>query len=254
MTAVGDQNVIDLPDLDQPIYRTYSMRWFLDLLATGEDGLRNPSTWDDPFENFFLARTLVDTGSGGGMGTLAHLADDWYGQCWTTNCNTDAMWRIYSSGRDGVQVKTTVRKIFGNLIKVPTWSPRAQIFIGKVSYLTSEQLQDLMSKITFMDVASGGQGDGFAKLLCVKRTEFQHEQEVRLLYWTSGNPIGPQGVGGTVRYPLKANEVFDEILLDPRLTDSEAKAAAAGLGAVGWMGPAPRSTLYQVPKFVIPQF
>jgi hypothetical protein len=59
MPDTNDKNLIQIGDLDQPIYRTYAKKWFLPILADGKDVLRNPSTWDDPFENFFLKRTRV---------------------------------------------------------------------------------------------------------------------------------------------------------------------------------------------------
>ena len=46
--------------------------------------------------------------------------------------------------------------------------------------------------------------------------------------------------------------VFDEVLLDPRLTDAETRAMAAGLAALGWNGAAPRSSLYEAPDITIP--
>ncbi|MCJ2007057.1 DUF2971 domain-containing protein [Methylobacterium sp. J-092] len=226
------------------------MRWFLDLLDTGEDALRNPSAWDDPFENFFLARTKVDMG--GDIATLGNLADDWYGQCWTTNCDTDAMWRIYSSDRNGVQVKTTVRKLFDNLCRTPAWSPPIQFFVGQVDYKSEDEIKAMMGQLTFADVSIGGQGDGFARLLCIKREAFRHEREVRIMYQSVPRAAGPKGAGGTLRYRLEANAVFDEILLDPRLTDAEVRAMGAGIAALGWRGAAPRSTLYEAPDFLIP--
>lgn len=72
------------------------------------------------------------------------------------------------------------------------------------------------------------------------------------MYHSLKDVVGPKGVDRTVHYPLNANAVFDEVLLDPRLTDTEAKAIAAGLLALGWNKDAPRSKLYETPEFMIP--
>jgi hypothetical protein len=250
MVAVGARNFIDIKDLDEPVYRTFSERWFVDLLNTRENGLRNPSTWDDPFENFLMARTLVDFG--GEVISLRNLTEDWYGQCWTTKPDTDAMWRIYSPQKDGVQVKTTIRKLFDNLCQVPVFSASVQFFVGRVRYESQENIRCLLEELTFRDISSGGQGDGFARLLCVKREAFAHEHEVRLLYQdVEGQPGGRKGARQTVRYPLDPNVVFDQVLLDPRLGDADAAAMTNRLAAAGWRGAARKSTLYEVPAFTI---
>ena len=49
-----EKNVIDISDLDKPIYRIFSKSRFIDLLKTKKNGLVRPNKWDDPFENFFL--------------------------------------------------------------------------------------------------------------------------------------------------------------------------------------------------------
>jgi hypothetical protein len=103
-------NIFDIPDLDAPIYHIYSKRWFLDLLSFKENGLVKPRIWDDPFENFFLRSEV--TGPGGEKISIENIAEDWYGQCWTLNADTDAMWRIYSPGNDGIKVRTTARELF----------------------------------------------------------------------------------------------------------------------------------------------
>lgn len=120
-------NIIGIEDLNQPIFRIYAKRWFLEVLHTQTNTLRNPSAWKDPFENFFLARTQVAVN--GDLATLENLAQDWYGQCWTINSDTDAMWRIYSSEpHSGIQVRTTIRRLYDNLTACPSEHPELQFF------------------------------------------------------------------------------------------------------------------------------
>jgi hypothetical protein len=104
------KNVLHINDIDAPIYRIFSKLRFLALARTSQNGLVNPSKWDDPFENFFLRSEI--SGARGERISMNSLERDWYGQCWTYNNDTDAMWRIYSSRKDGIKIKTTVRKIF----------------------------------------------------------------------------------------------------------------------------------------------
>jgi hypothetical protein len=98
MADTNKRNLIRLDDsgLGRPIYRIYALDRFRALLASKQDVVVNPTKWDDPFEDFFLERTEVADHASGGTIPLRNLAGDWYGQCWSLNKDTDAMWRIYS--------------------------------------------------------------------------------------------------------------------------------------------------------------
>ncbi len=248
---------IDNPDL--PLYRIYPLGRFKDLLVSGHDALLNPTKWADPFENFFLEATEVMDHQTGPPIPLKNLAADWYGQCWSIRADSDAMWRIYSAdpnkvGADrckvGVQVKTTVRKLFDNLKGASSTAPCLQFFIGSVAYKTEVEITAMMKTLTFLDVSIGGQGDKFADLLCIKREAFKHEEEVRLLF----QDIDPRrGVDKCFKYKLDANTVFEEVMLDPRLKDAAAiKGVEAELQSVKCTLPIQQSTLYRAPHFVIP--
>lgn len=235
-------------DLDLEVHRTYSFARFVDMLTKGTDALVSPGKWDDPFENFLLAHTQVQV-SPTELATLDSLAADWYGQCWTLDSDSDAMWRIYSHEHTGIKATTTIRKLFDNMVALGSWSRSNQCFVGKVRYWSESEIKDHMNGLVFADVAIGGQGDGFAELLCVKRKAFAHENEVRLLF----QDVSPQvGGGGAVIYPLDVNKIFDSIQVDPRLSPKGGEAIVKGLEAIGLRIPASRSTLYDTPTFIIP--
>jgi hypothetical protein len=249
------RNVIRLGNLDQPLYRVYALDRFEQLVATKYDALLNPTKWEDPFENFFLEATEVMDPQSGDIISLKNLAADWYGQCWTTLPESDAMWRIYSSdpnkaGADpdklGVKVKTRARKLFDNLRHTDSNSPYLQFFIGQVDYKTEAEIMTMMQGLTLLDVAIGGQGEKFADLLCIKREAFQHEQEVRLLF----QDIDPKrGATKVFKYKLDPNAIFEEVVLDPRLKDYA--SVQSRLVSAGCTLPISRSPLYQSPHFVI---
>lgn len=158
------------------------------LLKSGRDALVDPRKWEDPFENFLLDRAEA-LGTDGEHISLTSLADDWYGQCWSLRADTDTMWLIYSpdAGRPGVKAKSTIGRIFENLRRVPSTAPWLQYFVGRVDYRGEAEIQDLMGKVTFADLA---QGEAFARFLCLKREAFAHESEVRLLFCD----VAPAGV------------------------------------------------------------
>lgn len=258
MAAPNTRGLVNLtPDaLDLPIYRIYALDRFKALVATATDALVHPTKWDDPFENFMLARTEVDDPTSGSRIPLKNLADDWYGQCWSLTAESDAMWRIYSpSGASrGVKVRTTIRKLFDNLRAVgpPEWPQ--QFFVGRIRYVTEAELDGLMAGLTFADVAAGGQGTGFAELLCLKRDTFIHENEVRLIFQDMelSDPRRPRlGAGGVMKYPLDPHAVFEEVVLDPRVDDTTFLAMQSDLQAAGCGLPIRKSSLYDVPHYVI---
>jgi hypothetical protein len=174
-----EDNVFDISDLDQKIYRIFSISRFKELIMNNELVLVNPQKWDDPFENFFLKANAVD--EHGDSVSLGSIARKWYGQCWTFNSESDAMWRIYSQQKDGVRVSTTLRKLFSVLWDIKDQYAGLRHFIGKVSYQHRGEIEKFMEEHSFLDISIGGQNDMFGKLFCIKRLEFSHEAEVRLL-------------------------------------------------------------------------
>jgi hypothetical protein len=257
MPATNDRNLIRLAkaDLDTAVYRIYALDRFETMLASNHDALVNPAKWQDPFENFFLERTeVMDDGSGTTI-PLKNLAEDWYGQCWSLNEETDAMWRIYSPDpvkEVGVKVSTTIRRLFENLTRVPSPAPYLQFFVGRIAYLPEKEITRLMQGLTFADIAIGGQGYKFADLLCIKRDSFEHENEMRLLFQDVPFTDPKRGAGGVFRYSLDPHVVFDNVVLDPRLNDTDALALRQKLQTAGCRLPIEHSTLYQTPRFIIP--
>lgn len=246
-------------DLDTPIYRIFPLDRFLQTLRKRKNVLVRPTKWEDPFEDVLMARTQIDDPHLGRF-PLRNLSDDWYGQCWSLNEETDAMWRIYSSDpnskrdkyrrRAGVKVRTTIRKLFDSLRAHPCPMPSLQFFVGKVEYETEAGIAAMMGGLTFLKVSSGGQGDGFARLLCVKREAFRHEAEIRLLF--QDVPEKRFGQDGLFRHAVDPAAVFEEVVLDPRLTDANAAVVEGRLRAAGCPVGVRRSELYRVPEFVIP--
>ena len=257
MQTTTANNLIRLTEaeLDQRIYRIYALDRFEAMLASNHDALVNPAKWDDPFENFFLQRTeVIDTVSGTAI-PLKNLAGDWYGQCWSLNEETDAMWRIYSPDpiqKVGVKESTTMRKLFENLARAGSSAPYLQFFIGRIAYLPLQAIVYMMQGLTFNDVAIGAQGDRFADLLCIKREAFEHENEVRLLFQDVELAGSKRGAGGVFKYGLDPHTVFDEVVLDPRLLGPAALVLKQKLQSAGCRLKIEHSSLYQTPRFVIP--
>ncbi|MEZ8230692.1 DUF2971 domain-containing protein [Vibrio splendidus] len=236
-----EDNCINISNLDQKIYRIFRIDRFEQLIREQELVLVRPSMWEDPFENFFL-KAEVDCGNNE-VTTLDSLADSWYGQCWTTEKDSDAMWRIYSQRKDGIRVSTTVRKLFEPIFNSISTFKGTCYFVGKVKYLSEKDIINVMSNITFTGVALGGQSDNFAELLCIKRPEFSHEKEVRILANDYDDTKGDQGF---YRIPFDTNSLLEEICVDPRLCSSDASALMQKIQNLGVTTNIIQSPLYKV--------
>lgn len=235
-----EDNVIGIDELDRKIYRIFSVSRFKELLNTKKLVLVNPEKWDDPFENFFLRANAVE--SSGALVYLDDIAKSWYGQCWTFTEDSDALWRIYSSKKDGIRVMTTVRKLFSLIWNETDDFKSLNYFIGAVEYKDRNEIEEFMNNTSFWDIALGGQNDGFAKLLCMKRNEFNHENEVRLLIHDNNK----HGKDGCFEVDIEYQNIFDEICLDPRLEDSEFANLKTEIEPLAGSIPITQSGLYKV--------
>jgi hypothetical protein len=260
---INDRNLINLADvhsLDAPIFRIYPIDRFEKLLQTHRDALVSPCKWDDKFENFALAHTVVDMGNGE-FASLEDEAAEWYAQCWSLYAETDGLWRAYCpspTANLGVQVRSTICKVFANLKQFAMPAPRLRCFVGKVEYWTEDKIEHYMRKHTFEEIALGADGVEFARLLCVKRKAFAHEKEVRILY-RDAPPSIRRGFAcaqkdcsksGVMELPIDPG-IFEEVVVDPRLSELEAGAALCRLQKAGWKGAMRQSSLYAKPKFTL---
>ncbi|EMD5184801.1 DUF2971 domain-containing protein [Klebsiella michiganensis] len=236
-----NKNIINISDVDAPVYRIFSFERFLEVIAAKQLVLVRPSMWDDPYENFFLKTEVVsDTGE---IASLENLSDSWYGQCWTENEDTDAMWRIYSPEKRGVRVKTTIRKLFSTLNNKSDEYCSLKYFIGKVSYKDKEEIKEFITSTSFTAFISGGQNTQFAELLCTKRTAFSHENEVRLIVDDIGDK---NGSGDLYKINITPDDLFEEICLDPRLSSTDFVNLRAKIQVMGVSTNIIQSDLYKL--------
>ena len=243
---MNSNNMLDIPDPDAPLYRIFSKKRFLEVVQDRQNPLVKPRLWDDPFENFFLRSEISDPS--GNKISIEGLAEDWYGQCWTLNEDTDAMCRIYSHEKNGIKVRTTIRKLFESFYDATDHYAALKFFIGMVKYQKEAEIANFMGRTSFTDIAFGGQATGFARLLCVKREAFEHEREVRLLFQDT-DPR--RSTGNVVRFDFDVNAICDEVTVDPRLDAAGVAALKSEIMAAGCTIPVSQSTLYRMPKFTL---
>jgi len=235
---------LDESDLDKPIYRIMPINRFLQLLEVKKLTLVKPKKWDDPFENALLNCDVITAD-----GEIASFAakDSVYGQCWTFHRETDAMWRIYSHNKDGIRVTTTPRKLLEALNKAEPKFHNIRCFIGKVSYLETEDLLDTLQSINLFAT----NGSGIAESLLYKRTAFAHEREIRLIYTGDDDAC----VSDVFQFDIDPKNLFSRLVFDPRMDENLRNAYKLAIKADGYDIRIMRSTLYDAPeglKFNLP--
>ncbi|MBV4552282.1 hypothetical protein HU742_014145 [Pseudomonas sp. SWRI102] len=251
-------NVLDINDLDQPIYRIFPQWALEEALRLRCITLVPPSFWEDPFE-VIESRIAVQRISGGKMGPQMFPGNGLhpiFAQSWSATMDSDTLLRAYSRvvkdprhkrnlypGEEGVRVRSTPRKLFSALIHGLEIQEHAVPFIGKVRYLAKPQLiQHIANEV-------GGKGPNVfhdpvnrAKLLMMKRAGFAHEDEVRLVAVFTGPPRSQDKV---LPVTLDTNRLFDEVTFDPRLEAFELKNRIRELKAWGYTGLIGESDLYE---------
>jgi hypothetical protein len=175
------RNLIDLPNLDVPIFRVFSVERLIQVFDEKKITLVKPEKWDDPFENLVFQGTAI--GNDGIRIHFDNIRKSFYGQCWTLNTDeSDALWRIYSSDKKGVRVKSTIQKLFDTFFNPNDNWALISYFIGRVAYDTAANLKaHLENPAVLHDYIFDTSARGQVMTLLWKRTEFQHEEEVRII-------------------------------------------------------------------------
>lgn len=241
--AISD-NVFDL-EMDTKIYRVFPLVRVLDLFEKSRNILVRPRLWDDPFENFFLgARAFYDSAEV----DMSILKESWYGQCWTTLAESDAMWRIYSPTKDGVCVGTTVGKLFRSYYDETNSRSALKMFIGRVAYKGENEIAVMAEDLTFTDLAGGGTNKEFARTLLVKRLEFAHEHEVRILFCDVDKE---HPLDDIAPFNFDAAALIESVVFDPRLDLRIMSAVSSVIAGLGYKNNIDRSRLYEAPELII---
>ena len=172
-----------------PLYRIISFEGLMSLLMNKQERYVRPiDCWEDTYEGFLLhlmdnengLKEIIHTLYAGLMHNDVNLTIDnfvrlqharyaCFGQCWSRNKDSDAMWRIYSYNRKAVQLVTDrqrIQKVVGSQFR-PT-----ELIIANVKYdINSDEDAKKLLKV----------GAKFSEPFFHKRAAFSHEKETRVL-------------------------------------------------------------------------
>jgi len=221
---------------DTVIYRTLSVERLFEFFENKQNVVVRPGLWADTFENLALYSQIDAAGETGQF----EFKDDIYGQCWTLHSASDAIWRIYSQGTNGIRIKSTVGKLFDSLA-ISEYGMQGETFIGKVNYLSDIELKDFAASHF---VSSGLNSRSIAETLTVKRNAFVHEKEVRLIYIADSRLQTP-----VIKYDIDPHDLVDQVMIHPQLPKDQAKRLKWVIhNYLNFQGEVKRSLLYAFPK------
>lgn len=130
--------------------------------------------------------------------------------CWHQNDNESvAMWRLYTSGAEGIAIKTTIGQLKSALVKEPR-----SVTIGKVEYIDHETDDD----------GTAPRLNVLGPIFC-KRQSFLHEREVRVVIanphdLTCPSTLRERGLVVPVDLPV----LVQRIVVSPQFPDWALKA------------------------------
>ena len=251
------------------LYRTFGIERLFQLLSEKKLALLEPSKWDDPYER--ALQNLVTSDNPEGRPGV-------FGLCWTTQARSDALWRIYSPTKLGVRISTTVGRLYEALVSNTRDNIKPEnLFLGRVSYLPERSskgmpfdfgkfalglieqdfrrpISNIADAIEDMIATDPSTPRDVAKALYLKRTPFDHEKEVRLLYVDMD--ISAEAVfrtNGVMKLDLDPFSLIRGIQFDPRVSDDIYEALKSSVKSV--LGSRPirisKSSLYKDPMQIL---
>ncbi|AZC20107.1 hypothetical protein [Pseudomonas sp. CMR5c] len=254
---------IGVDDLDKPIYRIFPQWALAEAIRLKRLTLVPPHFWDDPFE--VVERSVgINFRSKDGpfrQEILGQNLSPIYAQSWSATAESDTLLRAYSRvvkdprhdrnlcpGDEGVQVRTTARKLLSALESGLDNKP-VRPFIGDVHYADTEAIvQSLANQVSLARSAIFEDEDNRIKLLMMKRLGFAHENEVRIGALSRDGFKNPDPV---LHFDVDIHSLIDEITFDPRLAMFEERERQRVFEGFGYKGPFGSLKLYEKKLFLV---
>lgn len=243
---IPEKNYINIEqeEFDIPIYRLMSIERFLFMLESKKLTLRRPHLWDDPFENI-LRRAIVRLKNGTDF-DFESLMNCFYGQCWTLEEESDAMWRLYTPCRNGIKIKATVRKLLEAVYDSNKSNPDRKFFIGKVCYSTDNDIHSVLQDITSKNFVTDPTFRSQTRTLLIKPNAYKYEKEVRLIYVPESNISENEQF-----FQIETNELIEEIVFDSRMERSLYDYYSRRIRSLGYSGAVRKSILYESIVYIV---
>jgi hypothetical protein len=237
--AFKNKNILNLENinLNTAVYRIFRFEDVLELLNNNEVTLVKANLWDDPYENFILKCNATYNGTEVGIDNIQKQI---FGQCWSLLDESDAMWRIYSPNHNGVKIKSNLEKIFNIIFDDNDISSLGTSYIGKVEYKSKSDIKKHFSNPDNTKLLE--KVDLVIESHLYKRKEFEHEKEVRLIYFTDS--FSDYLDKKIKKFKVEPNDLIEEICFDPRISERYLELYKKTFQNLGFTGNMIKSNLY----------
>jgi hypothetical protein len=207
---------------DKPyLYRIELLDRFYKMLDNKELILVRPNCWNDPLENLIFNATLLKDGQ-----PFDHPAKkNIYGQCWSYESDSYALWQIYTTKPDdkgktkrhmGVRITTHIDRLkqISNLNSGKFYYGLVD-YLGKKDLIKLPQNQEFIKGLKVMKL-----NEEHLKTLLVKRKSYGYENELRLLAVPDNKHIDKTD-DYLCRLKIEPTEFISSIRIDPAMKYSE---------------------------------
>jgi len=216
----------------QPVFRIVNYNHLFSSLKTNESYFTWPPKWPDKYDSIFFKTPFIDDA---GSPPCGHATfDNTYCQCWCEKeSESDAMWRLYSNEVDvpqlgntkhfiGLMVVSELGKIMKSLWDEKDKFNRFRYFCGKIKYVNQKQFHDQLffnNEIGgFYDLYNNSDHRPLMQTLLYKTKAYDHEHEIRFIYWNSDLPDRSDGV--LLKHGPSYADIISKIVIDPRAKDA----------------------------------
>lgn len=195
----------DLPDLHQPsnmnvkIWRYMDLSKFLNLIVYRSLFFCRADKFEDPYEGR-LPKLDIEQCAAKVVEDFENSIKNFYINCWHMNeTESAAMWKLYSTSSDAIAIETdykTLRKI-----------------LHKKVALTTVKYEDYTNfSLIKKSFELNGKFNGF-DIVTYKRSSFEHEREIRAIYWGIQNTF--EDIGEGVLVDIDISKLIKKVHISP---------------------------------------
>ena len=142
--------------------------------------------------------------------------------------------------------RTTVGRL-SRYLRSLRFAPEAErVVLGKVNYASERSLRQLFQDRRWRSAVIDQGSLAQVRTLLLKRSEFQHEREVRIIAYRDPRPERPPL--SLLGVSIEPRAVFTDLVLDPRAPRSTVRRLSEALRSAGYSGPIVQSRLYRPPS------
>ena len=198
----------EIPADNTVLWNFMSTEKFLSLITSCQLNLARVDQFDDPWEGSITQGTADAINANWGVAapqsldllkqSLARFRKRAFASCWHMNDHESAaMWDLYARRNAGVAIRTSIKSLKNSLVCTE------ELFVGRVNY------KDYSAHVVDMNMYSH---------ILLKRKSFEHEQELRIIYFepqVSGTPVLAESASRFKRIPVQLDVLLERVSIAP---------------------------------------